>query len=75
MLWRSSSIVFLYVSLADSTGIFHLLYFKLTLARPVERDMTMPRAIREEAGVDFVEGDAGRSENTLRIAIRNQLKT
>ena len=51
----------------------HLLYFKLTLARPVERDITIPRAINEEYFVDFDGGDVERIDRAFRIAINNQL--
>lgn len=51
----------------------HLLYFKLTLARPLERDMTVPRANKEENGVVFAEGAAGRSDSMFRVPIKNQL--
>jgi len=50
----------------------YLLYFKLTLARPVERDITTPRANNEENREDFA-GDAGSIDRAFRIAIKNQL--
>lgn len=52
----------------------HLLNFKLTLARPVERDMTTPRANNDEYLVDFG-GGAGRMDRAFRMAINNQLQT
>lgn len=51
----------------------HLLYFKLTFARPVERDITMPRESKEEYLVDFDGGDKGRTERAFKIAIIIQL--
>jgi hypothetical protein len=36
----------------------------------VERDITAPRANREENGVDFEGGATGSRDNALRIAIR-----
>ena len=52
----------------------HLLNFKLTLARPVERDMTIARANNDENLGDFA-GGAGRMDKALRMAIKNQLQT
>lgn len=52
----------------------HLLYFKLTLARPVERDITTPRVSKEDKRLSEG-GDAGRMENNLKIAINIQLTT
>jgi len=51
------------------------LYFKLTLARPVDRDITVPRVIKVDNRVNFEEGDAGRIEKVFRMAINNQLTT
>lgn len=48
----------------------YLLCFKLTLASPVERDMTAPKANRDEKGVDFEGGATGNKDSALRIAIR-----
>lgn len=52
----------------------YLLYFKLTLARPVERDMTTPRANNDEKREAFA-GDAGSIDKAFRITIKNQLTT
>lgn len=54
--------------------VTHLLYFKLTLARPVERDITKPRANKEEKRAAFV-GGAGSIDREFRIAIKTQLTT
>ena len=51
----------------------YLLYFKLTLARPVDRDMTNPRVNKADSLVDFEEGEAGSKENTFSTAIKSQL--
>jgi hypothetical protein len=51
------------------------LYFKLTLARPVDRDITVPRVIKVDDRVNFEGGDAGRIEKAFRTAINNQLTT
>jgi hypothetical protein len=51
------------------------LYFKLTLARPVDKDITMPRVTKVDKRVAFEEGDAGRIEKAFRTAINNQLTT
>lgn len=56
-------------------NISYLLYFKLTLARPVDRDITVPRVIKVDNRVNFEEGDAGRREKAFRMAINNQLTT
>lgn len=48
----------------------YLLCFKLTLASPVERDITAPRANREEKGVDLEGGATGSRDSALRIAMR-----
>jgi len=50
----------------------YLLYFKLTLARPVDRDITNPRVNKADSLVDF-EGDAGSKENAFSTAIKSQL--
>ena len=63
-----------FIIAADMNDISHLLYFKLTLARPLERDITMPRDNKDEKGVDFEGGAAGSIDNALRIAISTQLK-
>lgn len=60
-------------SIAKRDATSHLLYFKLTLARPVERDITIPRAVNEEYLVDFEGGDVERKDNAFRIAINSQL--
>lgn len=51
----------------------YLLYFKLTLAKPVDRDITNPRVNKVDIGVDFDDGDGGRKENAFSTAIKNQL--
>lgn len=51
----------------------YLLYFKLTFARPVERDITIPRDNNEEYFVDFGGGDSERIEKPFKMAIINQL--
>lgn len=51
----------------------HLLYFKLTLARPLERAITVPRAKRELKGVDFDGGHTGSNEVILNRASNSQL--
>jgi hypothetical protein len=53
----------------------YLLYFKLTLAKPVDRDITNPRANKVDIRVDFVEGDGGSKENAFSTAMKNQLTT
>lgn len=53
----------------------HLLYFKLTFARPVERDMTIPRDNKEEYFVAFGGEDRERIDIAFRSAIINQLHT
>lgn len=53
-------------------SISNLLYFKLTLARPVDRDITKPRVNKDKI-LDFEGGDAGRTERAFRMAIRAQL--
>lgn len=52
----------------------YLLNFKLTLARPVDRDMTTPRANNKEYLDDFA-GGAGRMDRAFSMAINNQLQT
>lgn len=52
----------------------YLLCFKLTLASPVDKDMTAPNQNRDEKGVVFVGGETGSNDNALIIAIRNQAK-
>lgn len=54
--------------------ISHLLNFKLTLARPVDRAITKPRANKVDERLDFA-GDAGRIEHAFKIAIKSQLTT
>lgn len=51
----------------------HLLYFKLTLASPVDRDITKPSVSRVDERVVFDRGDAGRIDKKLKIAINIQL--
>lgn len=51
------------------------MYVRLTLARPVDRDITVPRVIKVDRRVDFEEGDAGRIEKAFKMAIKNQLTT
>ena len=51
----------------------YLLYFKLTFARPVERDITTPRDSNEENLLDFEGGDRERMDKALRMAMINQL--
>lgn len=58
----------------NSYEISHLLYFKLTLARPVDRAITKPRVNNVDMRADF-EGDAGRIDRDFRMAINNQLTT
>lgn len=53
----------------------HLLYFKLTFARPVDSDITIPRDNKVEYFADFEGGDSERIERAFRIAIINQLQT
>jgi len=53
----------------------YLLYFKLTLAKPVDREITNPRANKVDIRVDFVDGDGGSKENAFSIATKNQLTT
>lgn len=53
----------------------HLLYFKLTFARPVERDITIPRDSNEEYFVDFGGEDRERIDRVFKSAIINQLHT
>ena len=53
----------------------YLLYFKLTLAKPVDRDITNPRVNKVDNQVNFEKGAAGRKENAFSIAIKNQLNT
>jgi hypothetical protein len=48
----------------------YLLCFKLTLASPVERDITAPKANIDEKGVDFDGGATGNKESVLKVAIR-----
>jgi hypothetical protein len=48
------------------------LYFRLTLARPVERDITKPRVNRDKRE-DFDGGDAGSTEKAFIMAISAQL--
>jgi len=40
------------------------------LARPEAKAMTAPKAKREEKGVDLEGGEAGSSDNALKIASR-----
>lgn len=49
----------------------YLLWFKLIFASPVEKDITTPKANKEENGVDFDGGEAGSMERPLRIAMSN----
>lgn len=51
----------------------HLLYFKLTLASPVDRDITKPSVSRVDERVVLDRGDAGRIEKKFKIAINIQL--
>ena len=48
------------------------MYFKLTLVRPVVKDITKPRVNKLDEYVDFV-GGAGRIERAFRTAINSQL--
>ena len=50
----------------------YLLYFKLTLARPVDTELTKPK-VNKDKGANFEEGDAGRIEKKFKIAINAQL--
>lgn len=51
------------------------MYFKLTLARPVETAMTMARTKRVEKGVALAGGGEGSREAALSRPIRSQLTT
>lgn len=51
-------------------NLVYLLCFKLTLASPVDRDITAPKANIDEKGVDFDGGATGNKDNVLRVAIR-----
>ena len=53
-------------------NISNLLYFKLTLARPVDKDITIPR-VNKDKGVDCEGGDAGRREKEFKMTINAQL--
>lgn len=53
----------------------HLLYFKLTFARPVESDITIPRDIKVEYFAAFGGGDRERIDRVFKSAIINQLTT
>ena len=48
----------------------YLLCFKLTLASPVDRAITAPKANIDEKGVDFDGGATGNKDSVLRVAIR-----
>lgn len=52
-----------------------LLYFKLTFARPVESDITIPRDIKVEYFAAFGGGDRERIDRVFKSAIINQLTT
>lgn len=56
----------------NRNNISNLLYFKLTLARPVEKDITKPRVNKVKL-VGFDGGDAERIEKTFKMAISVQL--
>lgn len=58
----------------NTDEISHLLYFKLTLARPVEKAITKPRVNNVDKRVNFG-GHAGRIDRAFRTAIKNQLTT
>lgn len=60
------------LSVANRSIKSHLLYFKLTLARPVENDITNPR-VNKDKRPDFAGGDAGRRAKAFRTAIKAQL--
>lgn len=53
----------------------HLLYFKLTFARPVEKDITIPSENNEEYFIDFGGGDRERIDIAFKSAMINQLHT
>lgn len=55
--------------------MLHLLYFKLTFARPVETDITIPRDNSEEYFVEFDGEDRERIDRDFKSAIINQLHT
>lgn len=48
------------------------MYFKLTLARLVDKDITTPR-VNKAKGVDFEGGDAGKRAKEFKMAINAQL--
>ena len=56
----------------NGNAIFDLLYFRLTLARPVERDITKPR-VNKDKRVDLDGGDPGSAEKAFKMAISAQL--
>lgn len=56
-------------------ALTYLLNFKLTFARPVESDITMPRDSKDENFADFGGGEREMIERVFKIAIINQLHT